>query len=269
MRDVENGYIIRYLHANVASFFFIFVYAHIGRNIYYGSFKSPRTLVWSIGVIILILMMAIFTWPNWKNEILTSFIYNSFSIGIIPNQKLNIFSKEEPCTAPPEWEQIKPLPFNKSRTKATLRIGPHNKEVIDIIICGMLGDWWVDKISGKNLDSYRFNIEQSIINSAYIHNLTLILFKSGYCARPFPTAKPVEKTFKNIEPSLRFNYRLTLFTFSSFFWIYEAFYSKNLNHSLNGYHPAPPAKPGTLVKKVPFWIDEFLSPAQRADSLIE
>ena len=59
MRDVENGYIIRYVHANVASFFFIFVYSHIGRNLYYGSFKSPRVLVWSIGVIILILMIAI------------------------------------------------------------------------------------------------------------------------------------------------------------------------------------------------------------------
>lgn len=59
MRDVNNGFIIRYVHANVASFFFIFVYGHIGRNIYYGSYKSPRILVWSIGVIILILMMAI------------------------------------------------------------------------------------------------------------------------------------------------------------------------------------------------------------------
>src|SRR6266568_3525937 len=44
--------------ANVASFFFIFVYGHIGRNIYYGSYKSPRILAWSIGVIIFILMMA-------------------------------------------------------------------------------------------------------------------------------------------------------------------------------------------------------------------
>ena len=59
MRDVNNGWLIRYTHANVASFFFIFVYGHIGRNIYYGSYKSPRVLVWSIGVIILILMMAI------------------------------------------------------------------------------------------------------------------------------------------------------------------------------------------------------------------
>jgi ubiquinol-cytochrome c reductase cytochrome b subunit len=59
MRDVNNGWIIRYIHANVASFFFIFVYMHVGRGIYYNSYKAPRTLVWSIGVIILILMMAI------------------------------------------------------------------------------------------------------------------------------------------------------------------------------------------------------------------
>ena len=58
MRDVNNGWIIRYIHANVASFFFIFVYMHVGRGLYYGSYKSPRILVWSIGVIILILMMA-------------------------------------------------------------------------------------------------------------------------------------------------------------------------------------------------------------------
>jgi ubiquinol-cytochrome c reductase cytochrome b subunit len=59
MRDVDNGYILRYTHANVASFFFIFVYAHIGRGLWYGSYRSPRVLVWSIGVIILVLMMAI------------------------------------------------------------------------------------------------------------------------------------------------------------------------------------------------------------------
>nr|YP_009630867.1 apocytochrome b [Hypsizygus marmoreus]QBZ73700.1 apocytochrome b [Hypsizygus marmoreus]QKJ80203.1 apocytochrome b [Hypsizygus marmoreus] len=59
MRDVNNGWIIRYTHANVASFFFIFVYMHVGRGLYYSSYKSPRVLLWSIGVIILILMMAI------------------------------------------------------------------------------------------------------------------------------------------------------------------------------------------------------------------
>jgi len=58
MRDVNTGWAVRYTHANVASFFFIFVYAHIARGLYYGSYKSPRVLLWAIGVIILILMMA-------------------------------------------------------------------------------------------------------------------------------------------------------------------------------------------------------------------
>jgi ubiquinol-cytochrome c reductase cytochrome b subunit len=59
MRDVNYGWMIRYIHANVASFFFIFVYLHIARGLYYGSYKSPRILPWSIGVIMLVLMMGI------------------------------------------------------------------------------------------------------------------------------------------------------------------------------------------------------------------
>ena len=58
MRDVNYGWILRYLHANGASFFFIWVYLHIGRGLFYGSFKNPRGLLWNIGVIIYILMMA-------------------------------------------------------------------------------------------------------------------------------------------------------------------------------------------------------------------
>jgi len=58
MRDVNMGWAIRYTHANVASFFFIFVYAHIARGMYYGSYNSPRILTWSIGVIILVVMIA-------------------------------------------------------------------------------------------------------------------------------------------------------------------------------------------------------------------
>ena len=57
MRDVSSGWALRYLHANTASFFFIFVYAHIARGLYYSSYKSPRTLVWVIGVIILVMMI--------------------------------------------------------------------------------------------------------------------------------------------------------------------------------------------------------------------
>ena len=57
MRDVNNGWLIRYIHANGASMFFIVVYAHICRGLYYGSYMEPRELLWCSGVILLLLMM--------------------------------------------------------------------------------------------------------------------------------------------------------------------------------------------------------------------
>jgi len=57
MRDVNNGWLLRYLHANTASAFFFLVYLHIGRNLYYGSYKAPRTLAFTIGVVMLIVMI--------------------------------------------------------------------------------------------------------------------------------------------------------------------------------------------------------------------
>ena len=59
MRDVNNGWLIRYLHSNTASAFFFLVYLHVGRGLYYGSYRAPRTIVWAIGTIILVLMMGI------------------------------------------------------------------------------------------------------------------------------------------------------------------------------------------------------------------
>ncbi|MBI1778081.1 MAG: cytochrome b/b6 [Proteobacteria bacterium] len=58
MRNVNYGWLIRYIHMNGASMFFIAVYIHIFRGIYYGSYKAPRELLWIIGVVILLLMMA-------------------------------------------------------------------------------------------------------------------------------------------------------------------------------------------------------------------
>ena len=119
MRDVNNGWILRYTHANVASFFFIFVYMHVGRGLYYSSYKSPRVLVWSIGVIILILMMAILLWPN--------------CISIETNNIIELNFNGKICASI--------LPFSKARTRAILRVGPHNLDILSILICGMLGDW--------------------------------------------------------------------------------------------------------------------------------
>jgi quinol-cytochrome oxidoreductase complex cytochrome b subunit len=58
MTDVNNGWLIRYIHANGASMFFIVVYCHIFRGLYYGSYINPRGKLWASGVIIFLLMMA-------------------------------------------------------------------------------------------------------------------------------------------------------------------------------------------------------------------
>ena len=58
MRDVNHGWLLRYIHMNGASFFFIVVFIHIFRGLYYGSYKAPRELLWILGVLILLLMMA-------------------------------------------------------------------------------------------------------------------------------------------------------------------------------------------------------------------
>src|SRR6202451_760115 len=58
MRDVNYGWLLRYIHMNGASMFFLIVYIHLFRGLYYGSYKYPRELLWMLGVIILLLMMA-------------------------------------------------------------------------------------------------------------------------------------------------------------------------------------------------------------------
>jgi quinol-cytochrome oxidoreductase complex cytochrome b subunit len=58
MRDVNLGWLLRYMHMNGASMFFIAVYIHMFRGIYYGSYKAPRELLWILGVVIFLLMMA-------------------------------------------------------------------------------------------------------------------------------------------------------------------------------------------------------------------
>ncbi|MGH6644573.1 MAG: cytochrome b, partial [Bradyrhizobium sp.] len=58
MRDVNYGWLIRYVHANGASMFFIAVYIHMFRGLYYGSYKAPREVLWILGCVIYLLMMA-------------------------------------------------------------------------------------------------------------------------------------------------------------------------------------------------------------------
>lgn len=115
MRDVNNGWIIRYVHANVASFFFIFVYSHMGRSLYYGSYRSPRVLLWSTGVIILILMIAIAFLgyehsPKWFN-LSVSYFYLLFIIFI--SIFFIVIGIEEIAPSSKKINTIKKLKYNK------------------------------------------------------------------------------------------------------------------------------------------------------------
>ena len=82
MRDVNGGWFLRYAHATGASMFFIVVYTHIFRGLYYGSYKPPREMVWLLGVVIFLLMMAtafmgyVLPWGQmsfWGAQVITGF----------------------------------------------------------------------------------------------------------------------------------------------------------------------------------------------------
>ena len=83
MRDVNGGDLIRYTHANGASMFFIAVYLHMLRGLYYGSYKAPREMIWIVGCLIFFLMIAtaflgyVLPWGQmsyWGAEVITNLI---------------------------------------------------------------------------------------------------------------------------------------------------------------------------------------------------
>ena len=88
MRDVNAGWLLRYAHMNGASFFFIVTYIHIFRGLYYGSYKAPRELVWMLGLVIYLLMMAtafmgyVLPWGQmsyWGAQVITGF-FSAFPV---------------------------------------------------------------------------------------------------------------------------------------------------------------------------------------------
>ncbi|MCM8557140.1 cytochrome b [Sphingomicrobium sediminis] len=88
MRDVNAGWFLRYAHANGASFFFIVVYIHIFRGLFYGSYKAPRELVWMLGLVVYLLMMAtafmgyVLPWGQmsyWGAQVITGF-FSAFPV---------------------------------------------------------------------------------------------------------------------------------------------------------------------------------------------
>ena len=122
-----------------------------------------------------------------------------------------------------------------SMCRAINRIGPHNEEVLSVIIGLLLGDGYANNRSGEGV---RISIKQSIIHKEYLFNLYEFFSTRGYCT----TLKPrkYQRTIKGID-KIYYGYEFNTFTFRSFFWIYKSFYK-------NG------------KKIIPLNIDKFITP---------
>lgn len=156
-----------------SKFLFLFVYIHIGRGLYFGSFKSPRTLVWSIGVIIFLVM------------VITAFLgyvlpFGQMSLwGMLinaPNVIYNyIYLNDNQLIYP--FCLIQSLLFIKSKTRAIKRIGPHNHEILSILIGSLLGDGHLE----KHGFGYRFCFQQESKFYSYLDWLKNKVLSHGYC----------------------------------------------------------------------------------------
>jgi ubiquinol-cytochrome c reductase cytochrome b subunit len=258
MRSVNNGWIIRYVHANVASFFFIFVYAHVARGIYYGSFKSPRIMVWSIGVIILILMMAI----AFLGYVLP---YGQMSYWGLPKLALNAYYYLKNFINEQNLEPINVLyhlylqfdhthniddimviiPFKLLRInflglglwKVDKRIGPHNLDILSIIFGSLLGNGYAERrITGNGT---RISFYQEGSHLSYLLWLHSKLVELDYCSKNIPSIKTRLGKKGIVRKVIRFH----TWTFSNFNWIHDVWYVNQLG-----------------VKKVPSIIGQYLTP---------
>lgn len=197
MRDVNNGWIQRYIHANGASFFFVFVYLHIARGQYYGSYRSPRGQQWTQGVVIYIIMMA------------TAFIgyvlpWGQMSLwGYSPNV---IFS-----------QSVSPI----FTIRSIKRIGPHNKDVISFIYGSQLSDGYAE----RHGNGTRIVQQQESRNREFLNWYNNYLKERGYS-----TSKSANKIQSRIgiNSKRRFYQKSTTWTYSSFNFIYDAFYPKSI-----------------------------------------
>lgn len=221
IRDVEYGWLIRYLHANVASFFFIFVYLHIGRGLYYGSYKSPRTLLWAIGVIILIVIIA-----------------TAFMGYVLPYGQISLWgSKSYRLTCSDLLSIIITFYYfimvyltserTAKRMKADMRIGPHNHDILSIFYGTLLGDSHAERRrSGQGV---RLSMSQESHHGEYLLWLHAQIYNRGYC-NPVP---PKIQTRLGTGGKLRYIFRFHTFTYSSLDSLYSAWYTNNIKHIPN------------------------------------
>ena len=246
MRDVNNGWLIRYIHANGASFFFINVYLHIGRNLFYGSYRSPRGLLWSIGVVIFIVMMAtafmgyVLPWGQIEalnGQILSACYFPQAGLARLapPRPACLGQSRKARLVFKPQFDHTRLMPWVRRvglvplgqgqganghqgppKISTSSRIGPHNIDIISVLVGNQQGDGYGELRSG----SPRFSIHMGSPNMEYLYWLHRFYSERGYCSAIVPTFKIQIGKGSILYRSARFH----TYTFSSLLWLYELFY---------------------------------------------
>ena len=191
------------------------MYLHIGRGIYYGSYRSPRTLTWGIGTVILIVMMATaflgYVLPYgqmslwglfFKPQMFSFYLIYFFLVLITP-----IYFGVEPKI---------------SRLKGIYRIGPHNIDVISIIFGSLLGDAHAEKrLRGLGT---RISFFQEGVHVEYLLYLHKLLSELGYCNSKVPIVTNRLGTKGKIRKIIRFS----TWTYTSFNWIHDLWYKDKI-----------------------------------------
>lgn len=197
VRDVNNGYLLRYIHANAVSMFFIMVYAHIGKGLYYGSYRAPRRALWIVGVLIFIVKMA---------KLLAKMYYLNFQIYYNINYK-----------GLENLNSLRNIPqaFIAPRIRANKRIGPHSNKVLSILTGSLLGDGHQQKTSGN---SYRFRFEQCEKHKDYLFWLHRRLKNLGLTN---------QRPLKRKRSTGNIMYYFYTYSFSNFNYIHNEWYLNN------------------------------------------
>jgi hypothetical protein len=130
------------------------------------------------------------------------------------------------------------LPFSLPRVNSFKRIGPHNYEILSIIIGSLLGDGSME----KSVNGSRFVFYQAKINGEYLLWLHKIISNLGYSDKKLPKMYAIKGSKLVGYNEIKYYYRFRTFTYSSFNWIYDSFYPK-----------------GTR-KVIPNFIENYLSP---------
>lgn len=254
MRDVNYGWLIRYAHANGASFFFICVYVHIGRGLYYGSYMKPRVGLWTVGVIIYILMMGIaflgyvLPWGQmsfWGATVITnmfsaipylggdivSILWGGFSVD---NPTLNRFFSLHfllPFVLAalviihiiflhlhgfkgPKF--IRNLHFIIPNIRSNKRIGPHSSEIYEFLFGSLLGDAHAERLMSGGV---RFRFKHSVIQKDYLFFKYYFLLEKGYVNNNPPAF---------LKDKLGDSYRFDTYCYSNLLWFYKIFYKNKI-----------------------------------------